>query len=84
MRSAAIAKIHILFRHVESRESWLCFCFDFVRSHARCGCCSIVCWREWEWGRGVFKIGRPGSRGWKNVGRRWTGGEGGGGRGLEN
>ena len=19
------------------------FCFDFVRSHARCGCCSIVC-----------------------------------------
>ena len=21
------------------------FCFDFVRSHARCGCCSIVCLR---------------------------------------
>ena len=20
-----------------------CFCFDFVRLHARCGCCSIVC-----------------------------------------
>ena len=21
------------------------FCFDFVRSHVRCGCCSIVCLR---------------------------------------
>ena len=25
--------------------TWFCFCFDFVRSHARCGCCSIVCLR---------------------------------------
>ena len=24
---------------------WFCFCFEFVRSHSRCGCCSIVCWR---------------------------------------
>ena len=22
---------------------WLCFSFGMVRSHARCGCCSIVC-----------------------------------------
>ena len=21
---------------------WFCYWFDFVRSHARCGCCSIV------------------------------------------
>ena len=25
--------------------TWLCFCFDFTHSHARCGCCSIVCLR---------------------------------------
>ena len=24
---------------------WFCFCFDFVRSHRRCDCCSIVCLR---------------------------------------
>ena len=24
---------------------WFCFCFDFVSSHARFGCCSIVCLR---------------------------------------
>ena len=24
---------------------WFCFCFDFVRSHAWCSCCSIVCLR---------------------------------------
>ena len=24
----------------------LCFCFDFVHSHAQCGCCSIVCLRS--------------------------------------
>ena len=24
---------------------WFCFYFEFVRSHARCGCCSIVCYR---------------------------------------
>ena len=22
--------------------SWFCFCFDFVRSHARCSYCSMV------------------------------------------
>ena len=25
--------------------NWFCFCFDFVRSLAWCGCCSIVYWR---------------------------------------
>ena len=34
---------------LEFDVTWLCFCFNFVRSHARCGCCSIVCWR----GRGL-------------------------------
>ena len=29
----------------ECDVTWFCFCFDFVRSHARCGCCSIVCLR---------------------------------------
>ena len=23
--------------------TWFCFCFDFVHSHTRWGCCSIVC-----------------------------------------
>ena len=27
--------------------TWLCFCFDFVCSHVRCDCFSIVCWRGW-------------------------------------
>ena len=44
----------------------VCFCFGFIRSHVWWGCCSIVCWRGW--GRGCsFKVGRPRSRGWKNV-----------------
>ena len=25
--------------------TWFRFCFDFVRSQVRCGCCSIVCSR---------------------------------------
>ena len=25
--------------------TWFCFCFDFVHSHARLVCCSIVCLR---------------------------------------
>ena len=25
--------------------TWFCFCFDFVRSHARCTCYSIFCLR---------------------------------------
>ena len=29
----------------ECDATWFCFCFDFVRSYARCGCCSIVCLR---------------------------------------
>ena len=32
----------------DSDVTWFCFCLDFVRSHARCGCCSIVCSRGWE------------------------------------
>ena len=24
-------------------DTWFCFCFDFIRSYARCGCCSVVC-----------------------------------------
>ena len=27
---------------------WFCLCFAFVRSHAQCGCFSIVCWRGWS------------------------------------
>ena len=46
----------------ECDVTWVCFGFDFVRSHARCGCCPIVCWIRW----GVsFKIERPRSRGEK-------------------
>ena len=29
----------------ECDVTWFCFCFDFVRSNVRCGCCSIVCLR---------------------------------------
>ena len=27
----------------ECDVTWFCLCFPFVCSHARCGCCSIVC-----------------------------------------
>ena len=27
--------------------TWFCFSFDFVGSRARCGCCSIACWKGW-------------------------------------
>ena len=37
----------------ECNMTWFCFCFDFVCSHTRCGCCSIVCWRGWVRRRGV-------------------------------
>ena len=30
---------------LEYGMTWLCFCFDLVRSHARHGNCSIVCLR---------------------------------------
>ena len=30
---------------IECDLTWFCFCFDFVRSGARRGCCSIVCLR---------------------------------------
>ena len=49
----------------ESEVTWFGFCFDFVLSHARCGCCSINCWRV---GGGCsFKIGHPRSRGRKKM-----------------
>ena len=44
----------------EYNVTWFYFCFDFVRSHVWCSCCSIVCWRGCE---GSFKIRRPRSRG---------------------
>ena len=33
---------------VNLNVAWLgfVFVFDLVRSHTRCGCCPIVCWRE--------------------------------------
>ena len=50
----------------ECHVAWFCFCFDFVRSYTRCGCCCIFCWR----GLGCsFKIGRPRSTGCKNFWR---------------
>ena len=30
---------------LECEVNWLCFCLDFVRSHAQHDCCSIVCLR---------------------------------------
>ena len=27
----------------ECEVTWFCLCFGFFRSHALCGCCSIVC-----------------------------------------
>ena len=30
---------------VECDVTWFCFYFDFVRSHVRCDCCSIVGWK---------------------------------------
>ena len=88
----------------ECEVTWFCFCFDFDCSHARCGCCSIIClryqvvqikqvdskmstklglcfllidWLSFRERGGSFEIGRPRSRGWKNIGRRWTKGVGG-------
>ena len=29
----------------ECDVTWFCFCFDFVRSHAQSGFCSVVCLR---------------------------------------
>ena len=39
----------------ECDVTWFWFCFDFVCSHARWGCCSIVCWRGCVWGEGVVQ-----------------------------
>ena len=58
----------------ECDVAWFCFCFNFVRSHARCGCCSIVCLREWGGVRLKLDVQDNGGRkeGWKNFGRRWA------------
>ena len=64
-----IVYVHCLRGQFECCVTWFCFYFDFVRSHARCSCCSIVCLRGW---RGPFKITRPRSKNWKNFERRWT------------
>ena len=37
----------------ECNVTWFCFCFDFVRSHARCGCCLMACRTGWV--QGSFK-----------------------------
>ena len=41
--------LHCLWAKSNNRTYSQCecdvFCFDFVRSYARCGCCSIVCLR---------------------------------------
>ena len=34
----------------ECDVNWFCFYFEFVRSHAQCGSCSIVFWRGWRGG----------------------------------
>ena len=58
--------------------TWFCFCFNFVRLHARCSYCSIVCFLFFVafFGGDSFKIGCSKSRGWENFGLRWTGAEG--------
>ena len=67
----------------ECDVTWFCFYFDFVRSHVRCDCCSIVGWKGLlgvgggGWRPGVRLNYVLGPRGEKNFGRRWTGGTGG-------
>ena len=34
--------------HFVCDVTWFYFCVDFVRSHARCGCCFIVCRRKFS------------------------------------
>ena len=52
----------------ECDMTWFCFCFDFIRSYAQCGCFSMVCWRglgEVWWG--IFlKLDAQGQEG-KNI-----------------
>ena len=59
--------------------TWSCFCFDFVRSHAQCDCCAIVCWRGCGMGwRGVrLKLDVQGEVGGKNLDVDGQGGGGG-------
>ena len=38
----------------ECNVTWFCFYFEFIRSHARCGCRSIVYYRGWVGGVGGF------------------------------
>ena len=48
------------------------WCDDFIRLHARCGCCFVVCWK----GTLGLKLDVQGQGGGKNFGHRWTGGRG--------
>ena len=47
----------------EFHVTWFYFCFDFVYSHARWGCYSIVCWRGWEGGVVLLKFDVQGQGG---------------------
>ena len=50
-----IIPLHCLYSKLNNRTrskfeydvTWFCFSFDFFHPHARCGYCSIVCWRRW-------------------------------------
>ena len=69
----------------ECDVTWFYFCFGFVRPHAGCGCCSIICWRGWSFvcggggGRICLKSDDHRQEGWERFGGRSA--EGGG---LEN
>ena len=54
----------------ECNVTWFCFGFHFVRSRARRGCCSIVCWSRW--GREFASNRTSKVKGAGNFGRRWT------------
>ena len=51
--STRLTSLHCLWAKLNNRTrgqfergvTWFCFCFDFVRSQSRYGCCSIFCLR---------------------------------------
>ena len=55
---------------IERNVTWFCFYSEFIRSHARCGCCSIVCYREWVGGVREFVWNRASKV--KEVEQFWT------------
>ena len=63
-RHPLMIPLHCLWAKSNNRmwRAWFCFCIDFVRSHALCGCCSIVFLREWG---DLIENGLPRSRGGK-------------------